>query len=202
MGEATFRQVAALEHASDDELEQPLASEWGRGCASSCGKVRLAEVGLETGSLNTAAAPRSTAYQLSSLPPVAACVCLRRLAAAALLAERERLAAVLPHIQECLHLWASARRGLPDQQVGRRYCTGCTGVPMPPASRQLWFGSTINSWAAAPAMLPSKQAAQRAPHAHQVVRPGVPQNQAGQRGAEPGPPDAAQLHRLHEQRNA
>lgn len=26
MGEATFRQVAALEHASDDELEQPLAS--------------------------------------------------------------------------------------------------------------------------------------------------------------------------------
>lgn len=30
MGEATFRQVAALEHAADDELEEPLASE----CAS------------------------------------------------------------------------------------------------------------------------------------------------------------------------
>jgi hypothetical protein len=26
MGEATFRQVAELEHAADDELEQPLAS--------------------------------------------------------------------------------------------------------------------------------------------------------------------------------
>ena len=28
MGEATFRQVAALEHADDDELAEPLASEW------------------------------------------------------------------------------------------------------------------------------------------------------------------------------
>ena len=37
MGETTFRQVAALEHADDDELEEPLASEWMAGVVELAG---------------------------------------------------------------------------------------------------------------------------------------------------------------------
>lgn len=165
-----------------------------------------------------AASPECTCTRLhpEQPSPAAPQPSRRRLAAAALLAERERLAAVLPADQERLHLWAGTRRRLPHQQVGgmpaSAGCAGCASMAwlgLPGSSSAPGPPSLTNTrvlskecWPRIPAPSNLPQAAQRAPHAHQVERPGLCSHSAGQRGPVFWPPDAAQLHSLHEQRDA